>query len=460
MEVLLFTNFSKRKNSTKRPDDSTGILKDIKIKGNFGFENQNQSVKCSLVHPSFFLADAEHYSYLKAWGNYYFIDTVAYDINGAQYITCTIDVLATWKTEILGTTAYVKYSSSQYDTRIIDTRIPRKTDVAIRHNTYESIFDESADNVFFITVGGENSSTAFRGGYNYYMFTEYGWNGLCAKLCNDDFLDDIKKIFVDVASGLISARRMPIKTSEVDIEDVSAIDIGRASITYPANKLASTYIHPDPIEMTIPLYKDDFNEWSPFRRLKLYIPYIGTIDLPTDIFHDNTILLDYVVDLTTGLMEINICAHSLNNKMITLSAEVGGQLPTSVNNVNLLKVASNGASALGAIATGNPVGALEQAASAVSTGLTDNITSKGIFGGGRSEYLGTDFILYSIDWQPVFNANNADYIALHGRPCYRVIPLTNLTGYVETINFSIDIASTTDIKDMINSALDTGIYIE
>ena len=146
--------------------------------------------------------------------------------------------------------------------------------------------------------------------------------------------------------------------------------------------------------------------------------------------------------------------------MITLSAEVGGQLPTSVNNVNLLKVASNGASALGAIATGNPIGALEQAASAVSTGLTDNITSKGIFGGGRSEYLGTDFILYSIDWQPVFNANNADYIALHGRPCYRVIPLTNLTGYVETINFSIEIASTTDIKDMINSALDTGIYIE
>lgn len=460
MEILLFEHFSKRANSTKRPDDSTGIIKDVRIKGNFGFENQNQSTKCSLVYPSFFLADATHYSYLKAWGNYYFVDGVAYDIDGAQYINCTIDVLATWKDEILSTTAYVKYSSSNFNKRIIDQRIPRLTDVAIRHNTYDTIFDETADNVFFITVGGENSGTAYRGGYNYYSFSEMGWNDLCAKLCNDDFIDDIKKIFMDVSSGLISSRRMPIKTSEIPRGSVSSIDIGRASITYPAYKLTQTYIHPDPIEMTIPLYKDDFNEWSPYRRLKLYIPYIGTIDLPTDLYHDDSIILDYVVDLTTGLMEVNICAHSLNNKLMTLSAEIGGQLPTSVNNVNLLKVASNGAGAIGSVAMGNPIGALEQAASAVSTGLTDNITTKGIFGGGRSEFLGTEFILYAIDWQPVFNANNANYIALHGRPCYQVIPLTELTGYVETINFSIEIASTTNIRNMINSKLDSGIYIE
>lgn len=452
MEILLFKTFEKRKNSTKVPDDSLAITKNVKLKG-----------ECSIVNPSFFLGDAELYSYVKAWGNYYFVDRIAYDINGAQYINCSIDVLASWKSQILGTKAYVKYSSSYYNTRIIDARIPRLTDTAIRHNTYSSVFDdENLDNqnVIFVTIGGENSETAYYGGYNVYQFSETGWNDLCAKLCNDDLIDDIKKFFTDVASGLISCRRMPIKTSVLPIGEVSSIDIGRASIAYPAHKLNKRYIHPDPIEMEIPLYRTDFNEWSPFRRLKLYIPFIGTVDIPTDLFHDKTIILDYTIDLVTGLMEINLCAHSLNNKLMTFSTEVGGQLPTSVNNVNLLKVASNGVNAIGAIATGNPIGALEQAANAVSTGLTDNISSKGIFGGGRSEFLGTDFILYAIDWQPVFNANNPDYIALHGRPCYQVTSLENLTGYVETIGFDIDISAVSEIKDLINSAMDRGVYIE
>lgn len=452
MEVLFFTEFSKRKNSTKVPNDELAIVKNVRLKST-----------TDKMNPTFLLNGTEDYVYCKAWDMYYFVHRIGYDIDGAQMVYCNLDVLATFKERILNTKAFVKYSSTYYNTRIIDARIPRLTDTAIRHNTYPSVFDdENLDNqnVIFVTIGGENSQTAYYGGYNAYQFTETGWNDLCAKLCDDTLINDIKKFFTDAASGLISTRRMPIKTSALPIGPVSSINVGRASISYPAHELTKRYIHPDPIEMEIPLYRTDFNEWSPYRRLKLYIPFIGTVDIPTDLFHDKTIILDYTIDLITGLMEINLCSHSLNNKLMTFSTEVGGQLPTSVNNVNLLKVASNGVNAIGAVATGNPIGALEQAANAVSTGLTDNISSKGIFGGGRSEFLGTDFILYAIDWQPVFNANNADYIALHGRPCYQVTSLENLTGYVETVGFDIDMSALDVIKDMINNYLNSGIYIE
>lgn len=450
MEILLF-NLSKRKNSTKRPVDTDGVAKQVTLKG-----------ECSYINPSFFLGDVTGYTYLKAWGNYYFIDRVAYDINGAQYINCSIDVLATWKEQIKATSAFVRYSSSNYSNKIIDNRIGRITDTTVHGIEYDSIFEsENVDNefVFFITIGGEYSQTAYEGGYNYYVFTETGWNDFCALLCNSTWEVDIKKFFASVDSGLISCRRMPIKQSELPIEQVSSIRIGRVDIPYPAYKLSKRYIQKD-IEMEIENYQSDFDQWSPYTRLKMYIPFIGTIDLPTDQFKDKKIITRYVVDLVTGQMDIHICHRNARNIVLALSTEVGGTLPTSVNNVNLLKVGLHGASAVTALANKNVVGAIEQAAESISAGLTDNIGNKGTFGGGRSELLETRFILFTWNWTAVSNMPNQSYLELYGKPCYQVIPLSGLTGYVETMGFAIDISAISEVKDMINQAMDKGIYLE
>ena len=451
MEVIFFTNFSKRKNSTKQPIDSEGEVREVKLKG-----------QCDMMNPMFFLTGVTGYVYCKAWGNYYYIHRVGYDIDGAEYVYCNIDFLATWKNSILASKAYVKYSSSKYSDKIIDDRIGRLTDTTWHHDIGESIFDnENVDDeyVFFITVGGEFSSTAYEGGYNYYVFTETGWNDFCALLCNGDYETDIKKFFASVDSGLISCRRMPIKTESLPTEGVESIRIGRVNIDYPALKLSQRYIHRT-LHMEIDNYQNDYNQWSPYTRLKMYIPFIGTIDLPTDQFKDKNVLVDYVVDLVSGQMDVHICHKSLQNRVITLSTEVGGQMPTSVNNVNLAKVAAHGASAVALMASKNVVGAMEQAAGAISAGLSDNIGNKGTFGGGRSELLESNFILYSINWTKVFNMPNADYLALYGKPCYQVIPLSDLTGYVQTIGFSIDISALDQVRDMINTAMDSGVYLE
>ncbi len=453
MEVLFFTEFSKRKNSTKVPNDATGITKTVYLKGT-----------TDKINPTFYLKGTDDYVYCKAWGWYYFVHRIGYDIDGAQMVYCNIDVLASFKAQILGTRAFVKYSSSNYSNKIIDDRVTRYTDTTWNHESYDSIFvDSEADfkneYVFFVTVGGEYSQGGYSGGYNYYVFTETGWNDFCALLCNGDYETDIKKFFASVDSGLISCRRMPIKPESLPTEAVDGIRIGRVSIPYPALKLSQRYIHRT-IHAELPVYKYDFNQWSPYTRLKMYIPFIGTIDLPTDLFKDDTVLIDYVVDLVSGQMDVHICHNSLNNIVQTFTTEIGGQLPTSVNNVNLAKVAAHGASAVGLLAAKNVVGAMEQAASAVSAGLSDNIGNKGTFGGGRSEVLQSQFILYSIYWQPVFNPANTDFIELYGRPCYKVLSLSELTGYVQTIDFSIDLSALDVIKDSINSLMDTGVYIE
>lgn len=412
-----------------------------------------------MIRPSFFIADVTGFVYCKAWGWYYFITNVSYDINGAQYIECELDALGTWRSAILGSKAFIQYSSTEYSNLITDQRITRKCDTTITHTSMESIFtDEDNSFVLFITVGGEYSQSAYEGGYNYYAFSETGWNDFCAMMCNGDFEEDIKKIFTDVNGGLISARRVPIKQAELPVETVSSIRVGRANIPYTAYKLSSTYIHKT-IEMTSPNHEYTFQQWSPYTRLKMYIPFIGNIDIPSD-YYGRTLLVDYVIDLASGIMDMSICSNNINNKLITLSSEVGGQLPTSVNNVNIGKAITSGASAIGALMTGNVVGAVAEAASAVSTGITDHISNKGTFGAGRSEKLGTDFILYKIYWQPVFNINNSDFIEICGKPCYQVMSLEGLTGYIQTIGFSIDISALDEVKQRINQAMDSGVYLE
>lgn len=461
--VVHFFNLDKRVNSTLQATSAD-------IESGVTFENVYLKRFTNIDDPTLVIDGADdsiyayNYCYIEEWGRYYFVQTC--DLQNEHIYECklTLDDLATYKTQILAQTAYVKYSSSEYSNRIVDNRITRFADVTITHNDYDSIFENPEDtghseNVFFITVGGEYSPTAYEGGYNYYQFSESGWNDLCAMLCDSNIENDIKTFFADVASGLISCRRMPIKTNELDLGGVSAIRIGRANIAFPANKINNRYIHKT-IEAKIPSYKSDFNQFPPFVRLKMYIPFIGTVDLPTDQFKDDDILIDYVVDLTNGQMDVHLCTHSKNNIIMTFSTEIGGQLPTSVNNVNFAKVAANSVSAVGLLASKNVVGALEQAAEAVNSGLSDNLGNKGSFGGGRSEVLDTRFIIYSQYWQPVFNLNNDDFIAKCGKPCFKVIPLAELTGYVETLNFSISLPVNKSVIDSINAKLDAGIYIE
>lgn len=110
MEITLY-NFTKRRNSTKRP--SKGILVNVNLKEG-----------CSHYNPSFILTtNPTNYSYL-SWGTwYYYISDIVNTRNGVWTISCEIDVLATWKDDIKSTSAYVLYSSSNYNTDLIDSRL-------------------------------------------------------------------------------------------------------------------------------------------------------------------------------------------------------------------------------------------------------------------------------------------------------------------------------------------------
>ena len=135
-------NVSKRKNSTLQP--SLGASFDVLLK-----------TPTSLHTPTFTInAGSFDYNYLK-WGNrYYFVTDVVSRNNNLWEVSAVVDVLATYKAEILASTQFVSYSSVQGNAWLADTRIPllKNATVSQASTTMNFLFNETG---FYVlsTVG-------------------------------------------------------------------------------------------------------------------------------------------------------------------------------------------------------------------------------------------------------------------------------------------------------------------
>ena len=108
--------FSKRSNSTKQPDTS-GTDFSVSLKAATSYEN-----------PTFILnySGTFEYNYMQ-WGSwYYFVTSVTQLRNDLLEINCKLDVLATFKSEIGATNAFVLYDTAA-NTEVVDRRLSTKT---------------------------------------------------------------------------------------------------------------------------------------------------------------------------------------------------------------------------------------------------------------------------------------------------------------------------------------------
>lgn len=126
-------NFTKRVNSTKQPVNETGTDYSVALKDRTSYEN-----------PAFLLSldTLPMFNYVK-WGTwYYFVDDIEIERDGLYTIKCSLDVLATYKTQIGATTAFVKYDTTA-NTEIPDGRLSNKTST-----TYAISFSPGSFNMF------------------------------------------------------------------------------------------------------------------------------------------------------------------------------------------------------------------------------------------------------------------------------------------------------------------------
>ena len=139
---------SKKKNSTYQPTLSVSF--DVLLK-----------TPTSLHTPTFTIsADSFDYNYLK-WGDrYYFITDVVSRNNDLWEVSAIVDVLATFKDDILASTQYVCYSSEKTSDWLADTRIPllQSTQTSVSTSLTGIL---STIGCYILTVVGVNSCTSY-----------------------------------------------------------------------------------------------------------------------------------------------------------------------------------------------------------------------------------------------------------------------------------------------------------
>jgi len=96
---------SKEINSTFRPSLTTEI--DVQIKDGCSF------LSPVLIFNENVWSESYNYCYIPKWNRYYFLHDAV--IQGPRwFVTCAVDVLASWRTQILASSAYVARSASDY----------------------------------------------------------------------------------------------------------------------------------------------------------------------------------------------------------------------------------------------------------------------------------------------------------------------------------------------------------
>lgn len=150
MASVSFGTFAKRINSTKQPTSELSDVRTVCLKES-----------CSQDNP-IFICTGNNFSYnYCSWDSkYYFIDDIVSLRNNEIEIHCSLDTLATYKTEILSSTQFVSYSSHKTSDWLADTRIP------LQQNTLTSVSTAltgilSTIGTYVLTVVGENGCSTY-----------------------------------------------------------------------------------------------------------------------------------------------------------------------------------------------------------------------------------------------------------------------------------------------------------
>lgn len=446
-EIVLY-HFSKRKNSTKRPTGQ-GTEVPCLLKSATTFQN-----------PTFILQKPMNYmlqfNYAKWADHYYFIDSTTSINAGQTEISCTEDVLATYKNEISNYTCFIERSSNQTtlanDTMYIPTNDWVLSTRNVRHK--EKIMTSTYSQQYIIRVVSRTGVASYYINGDQlnnlldYMYTESNFT--------DVITDAITKLMFDPFKYIVDLKWIPFVESAFKNNNNEAIQLGFWDSGVIAKRIDEDTVVNFSYSFAFdnPLYAiTDFRYYSPsFSNYFIKLPFIGVVALnPYKI--DESVNALYQFDATSGLCNVFL----QSKKVVFASYQFQLSVPVQIG-----------------YATTNIAQLTTSAVSLVSAGLQGNI-AQGISSGieaGRSITAPEVSMLGTIG--NISNILNNQILEFNSYACTSMDPdgasegyadgtvrsISGLSGYIKCRNASIEISGFTGDQEAVNNYLNSGFYYE
>lgn len=442
MNITLY-NFTKRKNSTKQPGTGTSISAVLKD-------------NCSNISPIFTVqSNPTGYTYMYAFGRYYYIEEIIYTANNLWEIHGTIDPMATWKSEILSTTGYVLYSASNYNSMIVDPRMSSVATATIKSSSGQLFSFLSSTMAYVLTYVASKPNL---GGSGVVVCSQSVLENICEIVNGTGYINHISetlKSLMGVYDSLISCIALPYTPSASSTWEIflAGYDTGQVGAT-------PTKYNTYQCDLTIPWQFSDFRNLPPFTSMILEIPTVGTVNLnPADFIGQSSIHLKAVCDNITGDVVVYV-----GNGIAKVTSNIATKIAIGTAQSNSAGVVGGLISAGAQLLSGRQGvgGALSDAFGAVTASIERNVGVIGSNGSYISSVPGTGGSgvarLYTICHNT--NVEPSNMASTVGRPCKQSLSIGSLSGYVQTVDFNVNGSMPSNMKDEINSMMNGGAFIE
>lgn len=482
--TVYFGKVSKRKNSTLQPSLTTSF--DVLFK-----------TPTSLDRPTFTLsADSFDYNYAKMDDRYYFVTDIVSRNNDLWEVTCELDPLATFKSEILASTQFVSYSSVKSSDWLMDSRIPILSQgVAHKTRIINPVLSRSGN--YVLSVNGAN-------GCSLYKVSLSDLQSLISEVStwkNDllnDFLDNLTSpggdivvatenmykviaragavgnAYSDAPSNIRSCIWVPFSDSAFNVTQAGkSIYLGQFDTTVTADEIASTP-YTDSFTFSIPWTYSDWRR-AKCEDLYLYLPMVGLTSIDSEnITSNDSMTIRYSLTPTDGAIAYEIeCGNQIigsygascsANYPIGISQQSSaGELINSVLSgaekaVNMAINSSISPVSTGAAIAGTGLNVLQTSYDFANTQYTRHNTTIGGIGGGVGAGLDLYATLFDVVHAPLIEPSQM--VATMGYPTMKPLTLSSCSGYCQCANAHVSAAAESEYLNMIDAYLNSGFYIE
>ena len=472
MATLTYYSFSKRHKSTLQPSSGTDIT--IYLKDG-----------CSLTKPVFVLnwSGVPSFNYVRFENRYYFVTDKVQVRNDLWEIQCEEDYLASWKTVIGATEAMIMYATGGSD-NIVDSRIPITSPVYVSQ-TPEAIngitITDGNQGTIILSITGvgsfgnyvmQNSTQIFDLIRDVDNFFRYLISGATDPYIEVDFQRLLNGNCADNLKGAIA---LPIISPSMTSGALENLYLG----TYPCvdqnDHNIKGYRITDPLAtgsctINIPWRYSDWRRHSPYSSLYLYLPLIGTIQLPTDeLVGEASVAVLYSINITSGDVAVEVRASSSNKIITTASGNCAMATPYGSANISTSKVASAVVTGIAGVAaaalattTGGATlalfGGLTASAGQMLNAVQGETKGGGGLSGGASHGLTKLCVLTCVSKE--LTDSQSDLNPLMGKPVFAKATIGSYSGFVQTDGAQVAGDMLESEREAINDLLDGGFYYD
>lgn len=446
-EIVLF-HFSKRKNSTKRPTGQ-GAEVPCLLKSATTFQN-----------PTFILQkpmnDMLQFNYAKWADHYYFIDSTTSINAGQTEISCTEDVLATYKNEISNYTCFIERSSNQTTIANDTMYIPTNDWVLSTRNVShkEKIMTSTYSQQYIIRVVSRTGVASYYINGDQldnlldYMYTESNFT--------DVITDAITKLMFDPFKYIVDLKWIPFVDSAFNNSNYEAIQLGFWDSGVTAKRIDEDTVVNFSYSFAFdnPLYTiTDFRYYSPsFSNYFIKLPFIGVVALnPYKI--DESVNALYQFDATSGLCNVFL----QSKKVVFASYQFQLSVPVQIGyaSTNIAQLTTSAVSLVGAGLQGNIAQGISSGIEAGRSITAPEVSMLGTIG-NISNILNNQILEFNSYACTSINPDGAS----EGYADGTVRSISGLSGYIKCRNASIEISGFTGDQEAVNNYLNSGFYYE